>query len=55
MALAVGQSEWVELSLSWLTDERGRRRLGPYDAIHVGAAAASMHQSLIDQLKAPGR
>jgi protein-L-isoaspartate(D-aspartate) O-methyltransferase len=28
---------------------------GPYDAIHVGAAAASMHQSLIDQLKAPGR
>ncbi|KZF18875.1 protein-L-isoaspartate O-methyltransferase [Xylona heveae TC161] len=28
---------------------------GPYDAIHVGAAAASKHQALIDQLKSPGR
>ncbi|KAI9680788.1 MAG: hypothetical protein M1817_004228 [Caeruleum heppii] len=28
---------------------------GPYDAIHVGAAAASMHDTLIEQLKAPGR
>lgn len=28
---------------------------GPYDAIHVGAAAATMHTALIDQLKAPGR
>ncbi|KAL1958457.1 hypothetical protein VTO42DRAFT_4321 [Malbranchea cinnamomea] len=28
---------------------------GPYDAIHVGAAAASMHEPLIEQLKAPGR
>lgn len=27
----------------------------PYDAIHVGAAAADFHQPLIDQLKAPGR
>lgn len=27
----------------------------PYDAIHVGAAAAGFHQPLIDQLKAPGR
>jgi protein-L-isoaspartate(D-aspartate) O-methyltransferase len=27
----------------------------PYDAIHVGAAAAGFHQKLIDQLKAPGR
>lgn len=27
----------------------------PYDAIHVGAAAADFHQTLIDQLKAPGR
>lgn len=27
----------------------------PYDAIHVGAAAAEHHQTLIDQLKAPGR
>ncbi|KAK4946427.1 hypothetical protein LTR10_014626 [Elasticomyces elasticus] len=28
---------------------------GPYDAIHVGAAAVELHQSLIDQLKSPGR
>lgn len=28
---------------------------GPYDAIHVGAAAAEHHQVLVDQLKAPGR
>ena len=28
---------------------------GPYDAIHVGAAASDFHQPLIDQLKAPGR
>ncbi|KAA8622688.1 Pcm Protein-L-isoaspartate carboxylmethyltransferase [Pyrenophora tritici-repentis] len=27
----------------------------PYDAIHVGAAAAEHHQTLTDQLKAPGR
>lgn len=27
----------------------------PYDAIHVGAAAAGFPQKLIDQLKAPGR
>ncbi|PWW80588.1 protein-L-isoaspartate O-methyltransferase [Tuber magnatum] len=39
---------------------RGDGRLGypeggPYDAIHVGAAASIMPQALIDQLKAPGR
>lgn len=28
---------------------------GPYDAIHVGAAAETMHAALIDQLRAPGR
>lgn len=28
---------------------------GKYDAIHVGAAAKEMHESLVDQLKAPGR
>ncbi|KAF2252666.1 protein-L-isoaspartate O-methyltransferas-like protein [Trematosphaeria pertusa] len=27
----------------------------PYDAIHVGAAAAEHHKDLADQLKAPGR
>jgi protein-L-isoaspartate(D-aspartate) O-methyltransferase len=28
---------------------------GPYDAIHVGAAAAEHHVDLTDQLKSPGR
>ena len=28
---------------------------GPYDAIHVGAAATEAHSTLLDQLKAPGR
>lgn len=28
---------------------------GPYDAIHVGAAAKELHQDLVDQLKSPGR
>lgn len=28
---------------------------GPYDAIHVGAAAETMHPALIEQLRAPGR
>lgn len=27
----------------------------PYDAIHVGAAAAGFQQRLVDQLKSPGR
>jgi protein-L-isoaspartate(D-aspartate) O-methyltransferase len=34
---------------------KGYPAAAPYDAIHVGAAAASMHQDLIDQLKSPGR
>ncbi|KAI9777706.1 MAG: hypothetical protein M1839_008625 [Geoglossum umbratile] len=33
----------------------GYQEGGPYDAIHVGAAAVSMHQPLADQLKCPGR
>ncbi|KAF2500578.1 protein-L-isoaspartate O-methyltransferase [Lophium mytilinum] len=39
---------------------KGDGRLGwkegaPYDAIHVGAAAAEHHEALVEQLKAPGR
>lgn len=33
----------------------GWREGAPYDAIHVGAAAAEAHSTLIEQLKAPGR
>ncbi|KAF2096534.1 protein-L-isoaspartate O-methyltransferas-like protein [Rhizodiscina lignyota] len=33
----------------------GWKESAPYDAIHVGAAAAEHHKELTDQLKAPGR
>ena len=33
----------------------GWKEGAPYDAIHVGAAAAETHETLIEQLKAPGR
>ncbi|KAI4260889.1 MAG: hypothetical protein LQ352_000044 [Teloschistes flavicans] len=33
----------------------GFREEGPYDAIHVGAAAKEEHKGLVEQLKAPGR
>lgn len=31
------------------------RTTGPYDAIHVGAAAPTLPQPLVDQLAMPGR
>ena len=34
---------------------KGYAEGAPYDAIHVGAAAAEHHQVLVDQLKAPGK
>ena len=34
---------------------KGWKEDGPYDAIHVGAAAAVLHEALTEQLKAPGR
>ena len=34
---------------------KGCKDDGPYDAIHVGAAAKEAHQDLLEQLKAPGR
>ena len=34
---------------------KGWKDLAPYDAIHVGAAAPTMPQELIDQLNKPGR
>jgi protein-L-isoaspartate(D-aspartate) O-methyltransferase len=34
---------------------RGYKEGAPYDAIHVGAAAAEHHAELTEQLKAPGR
>ncbi|KAG1763697.1 protein-L-isoaspartate O-methyltransferase [Suillus occidentalis] len=35
--------------------DKGYTDLAPYDAIHVGAAAPTIPQQLIDQLKSPGR
>jgi len=34
---------------------QGYAESAPYDAIHVGAAAAEHHAAFVDQLKAPGR
>ena len=34
---------------------KGYAEGGPYDAIHVGAAARVMHEELVGQLKSPGR
>jgi protein-L-isoaspartate(D-aspartate) O-methyltransferase len=34
---------------------KGWKEGAPYDAIHVGAAAAEHHKELTEQLKAPGR
>ncbi|KKY21594.1 putative protein-l-isoaspartate o-methyltransferase [Phaeomoniella chlamydospora] len=50
--------ELVDLANSNMgKSEEGRKMLetGKYDAIHVGAAAATLHAELIDQLKSPGR
>ena len=33
----------------------GWKEEAPYDVIHVGAAAVEAHETLIEQLKAPGR
>ncbi|KAI4141062.1 MAG: hypothetical protein LQ341_003622 [Variospora aurantia] len=34
---------------------QGYKAGGPYDAIHVGAAAEEEHKGLVEQLRAPGR
>jgi len=43
----------VELVLG--DGRKGYTKGGPYDAIHVGAAAREMHAELVEQLKSPGR
>jgi len=43
----------VELILG--DGRKGYASGGPYDAIHVGAAAKELHQDLVEQLKSPGR
>jgi protein-L-isoaspartate(D-aspartate) O-methyltransferase len=34
---------------------KGYAAAGPYDAIHVGAAAVEVHRELVEQLRSPGR
>lgn len=38
----------------WVEPDEGIRGKG-WDAIHVGASAVTLHQELVDQLRAPGR
>lgn len=50
--------EWIENSRIMFRVGDGRlgyKNGGPYDCIHVGAAASETPQALIDQLKRPGR
>lgn len=44
------ESERVKLLVG--DGRQGYAELGPYDAIHVGAAAPTLPQALVDQLKA---
>ncbi len=48
--LAAGKVELVAAD-----GRQGHPAAGPYDAIHVGAAARELHPALVDQLKSPGR
>ncbi|KAG6816319.1 hypothetical protein H0H87_007005 [Tephrocybe sp. NHM501043] len=40
---------------SWSLQGMGGKLLGPYDAIHVGAAAPTTPPKLVEQLASPGR
>ena len=48
--LETGQVQFVQGD-----GRKGWKDAAPYDAIHVGAAAAEHHKELTEQLKAPGR
>eukprot|EP00249_Psilotum_nudum_P012545 c23848_g1_i1 orf=679-1335(-) len=43
------------LSINVADGKQGYPQAGPYDAIHVGAAAADLPKALVDQLKPGGR
>lgn len=47
------ESERVKLLVG--DGRQGYAELGPYDAIHVGAAAPTLPQALVDQLKVTPR
>jgi len=48
-----GKGQGIALVLG--DGRKGWKEEAPFDAIHVGAAAPTVPQDLIDQLKAPGR
>lgn len=53
-----GHPEWISSSTIEFVQGDGRlgyEQEGPYDCIHVGAAAPITPQSLLNQLKSPGR
>lgn len=49
-----GRKGWSEPDGEGDGEER-RGQGGLWDAIHVGASAVTLHQALVDQLRAPGR
>ncbi|KAI8993493.1 protein-L-isoaspartate O-methyltransferase [Pilobolus umbonatus] len=56
--LKIHHSDWLSSGRVKVVTGDGRlgyEEDGPYDCIHVGAAASTTPQALIDQLKAPGR
>lgn len=55
MQCRAGYPAGGQLSSSFLPNKLICFHSGPYDAIHVGAASATLPQRLVDQLKAPGR
>lgn len=53
--LAHAVSETKEIEMIAGDGRQGYAAAGPYDAIHVGAAAPTLPQALVDQLAKPGR
>lgn len=50
-----GRKGWAEAGAGAGEEEEGEPNRGLWDAIHVGASAVTLHQELVDQLRAPGR
>ncbi|KAI5452710.1 hypothetical protein NCC49_000459 [Naganishia albida] len=51
--IEVGEGKGIEITTG--DGRKGLEARGPYDAIHVGAAAPTLPQALVDQLNKPGR
>lgn len=50
-----GRKGWVEEEAREAEQEAVARRGKGWDAIHVGASAAKLHEELVEQLRSPGR